>query len=346
MSDRPEVAVVVAAYNRREYLLDAVRSLEAQTLPRDRFEVVVTKNFREPEIDRSLERSGTTVLFDEEPIIGRFLRRAVNASSAPWVAFLDDDDEFEPERLERLVDVVRSHPDVGFYRNRVSVIDQHGRPIPEGRWRVHEIDRAFDELGPVHLPPDGKRPLFELATGRTYPMFNNSSMAVRRDLLDGELGDAFERNGRTEDTFLFLLAAVAPVGIFLDDRRLTRYRYYAGNVSGSVRWFRQAAESATAMAGLARAHDQLQFADWFRDLAIHLHRMERGGTIVERLFAGAERREVGRLALEYFRYLGQHPAERKLTLDTWAAGFYGLGYVVVPSAIRGLARARITAERT
>ena len=38
MPSDPEVSVIVGAYSREKYLLNAVRSLLAQTLPRDRFE--------------------------------------------------------------------------------------------------------------------------------------------------------------------------------------------------------------------------------------------------------------------------------------------------------------------
>jgi glycosyltransferase involved in cell wall biosynthesis len=345
MSGPPEISVIVGAWNRREHLRAAVRSLEGQTLGRDRFEILVTKNFQDDDLDRPLEAAGATLLFDTEPAIGRFLHHAIDRAQAPWVTFLDDDDEYEPGRLERILAVARDHPDLGFYRNRVVVIDRDGRPVPASRWRVHEADRGFDALGPVYLPHDGKGPLFEIATRRTFATFNNSSMAIRRNVLDGALGEALDQVRRIEDTFLFLVGAIAPVGVFLDDQRLTRFRYYGGNVSGTVRWFGQASVAEAEMARLADAHGQRAFADWFRALSVHHRRMELGGTIMDRIAAGARRADVVRLAHEYFRYLADHPAERKRTLDTWAAGLYGVGYVVLPSASRRLARARITSTR-
>ena len=43
----PYISVIVTAYNRRQYLPDALRSLEAQTLSKDKFEVIVVKNFED-----------------------------------------------------------------------------------------------------------------------------------------------------------------------------------------------------------------------------------------------------------------------------------------------------------
>jgi glycosyltransferase involved in cell wall biosynthesis len=345
MNDRPEIAVVLGAYHRTQYLLTALRSLGAQTLPRARFEVVVTKNFRRPEIDRELEAFGATVLFDEEPQIGRWLRHAVDRSTAPVVTFLDDDDEFEPERLERVVALWREHPDLGFYRNRVRVIDGAGRSVPPERWRVHETDAGFDRLGAVYVPADGKAGLVDLATRRTTATFNTSSMAIHRELLDGELGDAFEGT-QLEDSFLFLAGVLAPYGMFLDDRRLTRFRYYGGNVSSTVRWLSQAAESHGAMARLAARRGNAEFAEFHAREQVHYTRMSLGATLVGRIRDGAARQEVAGLTGGYLRYLGRHPEERTASSDVWAAGVYGLTYPVVPFVARRIAQRRPTARRT
>jgi glycosyltransferase involved in cell wall biosynthesis len=343
VSSGPEISVIVGAYSREQYLPFALRSLTSQTLARDRFEIVVIKNFRSTEIDREIERVGAVSLFDTEPRIGRWLRHAIRASHAPLVTFCDDDDEFEPDRLEQVLAVYRAHPDLGLFRNRVRVIDIAGRPIPENRWRVHETDRAFDTLGAVYMARDGKAGLFDLATRTTHPTFGTSSMAVRRELLDGELGDAFERT-QLEDLYLFLTGVLSPYGVYLDDRRLTRYRYYAGNVTHTVRWLGHAAESERDMAAIAERRGSPEFARWLLSRSVNHDRLYRGGTLVTQVAAGARRREVVRLAADYLRFLNQHPEEQALTLDVWAAVLYGLADLLTPSLAGRLARARLAAR--
>ena len=343
MPKAPEISVIVGAYSREKYLLSAVRSLLAQTLPRDEFELVVIKNFRSAEIDPELEQAGATVLFDAEPRIGRWLRHAVNASHGALLTFCDDDDEFEPDRLEKLLEVFRAHPDVGYYRNRVRVIDRDGRVTPESAWRDHEADRGFDTLGPIYLPRDGKDGLLELASRRTHATFATSSMALRRELLEGDLGDSFERT-QLEDLYLFLTGALSPCGIYLDDRRLTRYRFYAGNVTHTVRWLGHAAESERDMVMVADRHGRPDFARWLSARAVNHERLFRGGTLVARVAAGADRREIARLTAEYLRFLGRHPEERAWTLDVWAAGIYGLSSLAASAPTGRVARARLTAR--
>jgi len=343
MTVAPEVAVVVGAYSRERYLPYAVKSVLDQTLARERFEVVVVKNFHSARLDRELEDAGVLLLFDEERQIGRWLRHAIGLSRAPIVTFCDDDDELEPDRLEKMLDVFASHPDLGYYRNRVSVIDVDGRAVSTDRWRDHERDTGFDTLGPVYRPRDRKGDLLDLASRQTHASFGTSSMALRRELLDGELGDAFERT-QLEDLFLFLTGVLSPCGIYLDERRLTRYRYYAGNVTHTLRWLQDAAVSERDMAKIAGAHGRSDFARWLERRADNHERLFLGGTLVARVGAEAKRREVAQRTADYLRFLGHHPGERAWTLDSWAAGIYGLAYLAAPSVTGRVARTRIAAR--
>ena len=52
--EKPFISVIVTAYNRKEFLLQAVSSALRQTLPREYYEVIVVKNFEDEEIDRQL----------------------------------------------------------------------------------------------------------------------------------------------------------------------------------------------------------------------------------------------------------------------------------------------------
>ena len=68
---------VVTAYDRRQYLLGAVRSALNQTLPREFYEVIVVKNFRDEEIDRWLESSGARLILSQSPEQGEHLAAAL-----------------------------------------------------------------------------------------------------------------------------------------------------------------------------------------------------------------------------------------------------------------------------
>lgn len=336
----PDVAVIIGAYHREDYLSAAVRSVLAQTLPRDRYEIVVTKDFANPEIDRFLDEERILSLRDDDPRIGTWLGRAVARTRAPYLAFLDDDDEFEPDRLAHALGILRSHPGVGFYRNRVRVMDAQGAPVPRESWAFYAADTYFDSSGPLVITPERKSGLAELGFARTRVSFNSSTMVVRRDLLEGELGEVFART-QLPDVTLFVLAAVSPFGLYLDDQRLTRYREFPGKITHRVPWLGHASEAHHDLAELARRHDHREFADWLDRMAVHYDRLYRSGTIVEKVRSGANRREVAHLAREYLRFLLSHSAERTLALDVWAAELYATSYLLVPPVARQMSAHRV-----
>ncbi|HYA54808.1 MAG TPA: glycosyltransferase family 2 protein [Thermoplasmata archaeon] len=345
MSDGPEIAVVVTAYQRRTYLLSAVRSVLAQTLPRDRFEVVVAKDFDDPEIDRFLHEAGVQVRQDTEPRIGGFLWNAVQETRAPYVAFLDDDDEFAPDHLARALEVLRAHPEIGFYRNRVVVIDQEGKEVPHSEWRRLERDDLLDRRGAITVPPSHKDGVVRLGLDLTRASFNSSTMVVRRALLEGN-GVPVLRRTMMPDLAFFVFAVLGPYGLYLDDRRLTRYRNYPGNKTRETSWLDRASIGFDEIAQYARSHGGTELADRIASEASHYARLFRGESLVERIGEGAPRREVARLAGEYLKFLGRHPAEIGLSLDVWAAGMYAASYLAMPGLARQVNRRQIARRRS
>jgi len=333
MPEGPEVAVVIGAYRRRRYLLGAVRSVLSQTLPRERFEVVVTKSFADPEIDGFLAEHRIPSQVDENPRIGPWLISAVAATKAPFIALLDDDDEFVPERLAHALDVLHAHPSIGFYRNRVDVIDAEGAPSPRTTWRPNELDRFFDEHGPVLVPPGAKSELAALGLERTRVTFNASTMVVRRDLFEGEFGKVFART-QLQDVSLFVLAALSPFGLYLDDQRLTKYRRYPGNVTRQTSWLAEARNVYADLSSVAQRYGASDLASRLARFSRRYDRVYRSSSLVDRIGAGASRREVAHRAADYLRFLGQNPAERSKRVEVWSAGAYAAAYLVAPGIVR------------
>ena len=136
--------VVVPTYNRYDYLREAVASALSQTVPPA--EVIVVDDASTD--GRYLELAG-------EPGWGsvRVIRRVFNSREATqstyangtvrntalaaimrsafdgWVAFLDDDDVWEPGKMGRQLEVARAHPEAVAIASDMTVIDPDGRPV-------------------------------------------------------------------------------------------------------------------------------------------------------------------------------------------------------------------------
>ncbi|GAA2556123.1 hypothetical protein GCM10010435_28450 [Winogradskya consettensis] len=101
MDTPAEVSVVIPTRNRPDLLTRAVRSVLAQTVPE--LEVVVVIDGPDEVTTKALAEIGDprvrTVPLAEKGGAPNARNMGVQAASAPWVALLDDDDEWLPQKL-------------------------------------------------------------------------------------------------------------------------------------------------------------------------------------------------------------------------------------------------------
>ena len=119
-SSVPAISVVVPTYRRPEKIARMIAALEAQTLDRSQFEVVVVDNCSDDETPRVLADLAALSALDL-----RILRTPVNrgpaaarnlgwrSSRAPLLAFTDDDCVPDPVWLEAGLDALRADPALG-----------------------------------------------------------------------------------------------------------------------------------------------------------------------------------------------------------------------------------------
>src|SRR5262245_2206009 len=140
MSASPLVSVVMPVYNGERFVLEAVRSILAQTL-RD-FELLVVDD---GSTDRTAELLAVEQARDERLIVHRLpsnvgFRTALNAGCAlargELIARMDADDISLPTRLARQVEFLRQHPDVAVVGAAIQVIDGNG---VRGRFKSYPV---------------------------------------------------------------------------------------------------------------------------------------------------------------------------------------------------------------
>jgi len=126
---QPYISVIVTAYNRRRYLPFALRSLEAQTLPRDRFEVIVVKNFDDKESDDIISMNGWKDVYNDDPYYGRMVLAGLEESRGEVITFLDDDDMYVNNRLEEVYKAFTSYDSLVYFHNSQTIIDENGNVL-------------------------------------------------------------------------------------------------------------------------------------------------------------------------------------------------------------------------
>ncbi len=112
MAGAPVVSVVIAAYNRADTLPAAIESVRAQT--RADWEIVVGDDASTDDTPRVLRALAAReprcrwVRLPRNRGAGAARNAAIRLARGPWVAILDADDAWDPEKLERQLAAVES----------------------------------------------------------------------------------------------------------------------------------------------------------------------------------------------------------------------------------------------
>jgi glycosyltransferase involved in cell wall biosynthesis len=108
-----EVAVIIPCYNAASCLARALDSALAQTLRDSR--IFVIDDGSTDETDAVLRPYASRIVRASQPHAGQAAARnhGIRMSNSPYVAFLDADDEWLPEKLERQIEILRRDPQVG-----------------------------------------------------------------------------------------------------------------------------------------------------------------------------------------------------------------------------------------
>jgi glucosyl-dolichyl phosphate glucuronosyltransferase len=128
-----KLTVLLCTYNRASLLAGALESLENQTLPRERFEVIVVDNAsvdETPRVVSSCARRGILDLrYVQEPELGldAARNRGIRESRNDLVAFLDDDARARSDWAEAVLKAFERH-DAPILGGRVDLIWEIPRP--------------------------------------------------------------------------------------------------------------------------------------------------------------------------------------------------------------------------
>ena len=130
----PQVSVVLPTHDRAHLLRAAAMSVLTQTF--DDLELVIVDDGstdRTPDVVADLAASDPRVRPVRLPVAGgapAARNAGLAASSAPLVAYIDDDDEWLPQKLARQVAVLDGAPEVAVVGCHHVLVDGAGRAVP------------------------------------------------------------------------------------------------------------------------------------------------------------------------------------------------------------------------
>ncbi len=193
------VGVVIPLYNHERYIGDALRSVLAQELAPDRI-VIVDDGSSDGSVAaaRQFEDSRIFLIEQENGGAHAALNRGINeAKDCEFIAILNSDDVFHPERLAKCVSHLQEHPNLEMVVTGFTIIDEKTVELPADHPKARRSRSVWATRNLVANPAEW--------LGIANFAKTSSNFVVRRDFL---LSHPFEDYRYTHDYFLAAFAAM------------------------------------------------------------------------------------------------------------------------------------------
>jgi len=217
----PFFTVIITTYNRARKVEEAIDSVLAQTF--DDYELIVVDDGSTDETPERLSQrySESQINYVYQRNRGKPGARntGIKLARGEYIAFLDSDDRWKPNKLERQAAFIREHDNVEILYGPVEVIDESGKMLVEDTHRIRKAFQRQHHRGETYENLIDKWVLF------------SSNLVIKRDLIE-RIGGYDEAIHHLEDVDLYLRVALNKCVFHYIDDPLAEYRCYEGNTRG------------------------------------------------------------------------------------------------------------------
>jgi len=175
MSGR-QVSVVIPTFNRAAFLRAAVASVRAQTRPCA--EIVIVDDGSTDDTAQVSQSLGPDVRYFKQANAGPAAarNRGLREATGDWVAFLDTDDRWLPDKLALQIGVIERHPSVALVCADMAIEDETGTRLVDSNFALRGLQ---DFLAGLDGRPVPGAPALMLKVN----FINTSTVLARRDVL-------------------------------------------------------------------------------------------------------------------------------------------------------------------
>ena len=151
----PTISVVIPAYNAERTILETIKSVQQQTF--SDFEIIVINDGSEDktlELLSQVEEPRLSIYSYNNSGLSTARNRGISHSKGEYIAFLDADDLWEPDKLEAQLAALQNQPEAGVAYSWTNFMDEKGESFQaaepvwfEGNVYTHLLDYNFIACG-------------------------------------------------------------------------------------------------------------------------------------------------------------------------------------------------------
>lgn len=138
-------SVVIPTYNRAEIIGKAIESVLAQTI--QNYEIIVVDDGSTDNTCEVLNSLGVDIRYFRQTNQGpsEARNRGIIESRGQYVAFLDSDDLWYSNKLAKISEVIKEHPEAGLFYSDFSLTDKQGNKLRTERCK-HIVGDGYHQL--------------------------------------------------------------------------------------------------------------------------------------------------------------------------------------------------------
>ncbi|MGC8558332.1 MAG: glycosyltransferase [Nitrososphaeria archaeon] len=218
------ISIIITAYNRDNFIHEAVKSILRQHCMPEHIEIIIVSNF-DLQIDDGDKVEIRKIKMEGK--IGEYLHTGITSAKYDIIAFLEDDDLWEKDKICRILNVFKDDA-ISYYHNQVKYINEDGEMIEYAR-PVEKNDTQ--SLKGSFIIRDEKKFNFIKWLLNKQADFNLSSMVIRKPFFLPFLDD-LKKITACPDGFFFWSALLGKGSLYIDGSKLTKYRIHQLNTTG------------------------------------------------------------------------------------------------------------------
>jgi glycosyltransferase involved in cell wall biosynthesis len=216
----PLVSVIVPVFNNGRFIGPALESLFRQTYPEERREIIVVDDGSTDDTPEILKKYGQHIFHirQEHRGVAGARNAGISCARGELITFLDSDDLWYEERLQRVVGKFLENPAAGMVYHPVELINSEGGTIKKNFYSAFGYKEGIS--GWVAN---------EVASGKIFS--GGSSFSFRKDIV-AMVSPSPEDVRRGEDYYMTVISSCyGPVGYI--PHILGKYRLHDGNLTMS-----------------------------------------------------------------------------------------------------------------